>query len=298
MDVNLKKVEEFFKYDLKIKTVLYNIVPKEQYRYNKNSLIEYSDNLYECLNDIEFYLKKILTNFELNYTKFIDNLFNIYRDKLLKCNYDFDKLKIFYKACFSDMDTDFINNVRNNSAGYSFKDPIFLIEETNSINEILHVLHSSIVNNENYYSDIPILQQKYNDENYPIVLRGKDNVLVRKIYESFPNNMDCGNTEILSLSNNILLMVRDKGHALLIEISVSEEDCFIRYFIPKICNVKMINKLKGIKKIHENSTYAVGDFSSNFEEVPKEIINLIRKVPTDVNMFTESGQFYNDIKTK
>lgn len=299
MDTNIKKLEQFFKYDLEIKNILYNATPKEEYRYDKNSLIEYSDKLYKFLNDIEFDLKKILSDFKLDYKNFINKIFKIYRNKLLECDYNFDKLKIFYEVCFSNMNVDLIDNVRNNSAGYSFKNPIFLIEEASSINEILHVLHSSIINDETYYGNVPVLAQKYNDDNYPIILRGKDNALVRNIYESFPSNMDCGNTDILSLSNKILLMVRDKGHALSIEISVEEDSCLIRYFIPKICNIKMVNELKGIiNKVNENSSYAVGVFNVQMEAVPSEIINLIRKVPTDANMFSDGGKFYNEIKTK
>ena len=60
---NLDKMEKFFKYDIEIKNILYKSAPKEEYRYDRDSLIEYSNLLFTSINDIDFYLKNIVNNF-------------------------------------------------------------------------------------------------------------------------------------------------------------------------------------------------------------------------------------------
>ena len=48
-------------------------------------------------------------------------------------------------------------------------------------------------------------------------------------------------------------MIRDRGHALTIEITINNDKARIDYFIPKIININMINALSGANKVRENS---------------------------------------------
>lgn len=78
--------------------------------------------------------------------------------------------------------------------------------------------------------------------------------------------MNCGWTDIVSLGNNsCIIKVRDRGYALTIEISKVGENHRIEYFIPKLCNVEMINKLPGINKVNPDFVGATGKF-----EVPEQ----------------------------
>lgn len=42
----------------------------------------------------------------------------------------------------------------------------------------------------------------------------------------------------------LLMMVRDRGHALSIEITLNGQNARLEYFIPKVCNVDMVNNLQ------------------------------------------------------
>ena len=45
------------------------------------------------------------------------------------------------------------------------------------------------------------------------------------------------------------MMVRDLGHALSVDIDISKDDeIIVKYFVPKICNMDMIQALPGINK--------------------------------------------------
>ena len=87
-------------------------------------------------------------------------------------------------------------------------------------------------------------------------------------------------------------MIRDLGHALTIEIDIEDNKCMIRYFIPKICNIDMINSLKGVKKVKKGDNYTVGMFECTLEKLPFELVDFISKVPTDMDMYKEGGIFY------
>ena len=40
---SLENMEKFFKYDIEIKKIINKVVPKEEYKYNKETIMEYSD---------------------------------------------------------------------------------------------------------------------------------------------------------------------------------------------------------------------------------------------------------------
>ena len=294
MQENLQNIEKFFKYNFEIKKILYSTVPKEEYRYNKDALIEYSDKLFQALNDTEYYINVILEKFNFSNTDktYFQNFIKALKDELIKSGYDFNKLKNFYNVFFANMSEQLVNSVGENCVGYAMFNGISL-NEAKSINEILHVVHQTIINNQNVLQSLPKLEEKKNYENYEIVLYGKENIAARTLYESFPKELSCGDTDIVSLSNDrIIMMVRDRGHALSIEIEKENDRYYVRYFIPKICNVDMVNSLKGVNKVTKDSKYTVGVLETSLEKLPFEVVDFISKVPTDDHMFIEGGKFY------
>lgn len=54
------------------------------------------------------------------------------------------------------------------------------------------------------------------------------------------------------------MMVRDKGHVLSIEITYEDKDVVVEYFIPKLCNIDMVNVLPGVIKVNEDVPMNVG----------------------------------------
>lgn len=296
MDEELQNIEKFFKYNFEIKKILHTTIPKEEYKYSGDILIEYSDKLFQALNDVEYYMNVILEkfNFSNGDKTYFQNFIKALKDELIKSGYDFNKLKNFYNVFFANMSEQLVNSVGENCVGYSLIHGIPL-KEAKSINEILHVVHQTIVNNQNVLQSLPKLEEKKNNENYEIILYGKENIAARTLYESFPKELSCGFTDIVSLSNDrIIMMVRDRGHALSIEIEKENDKYYVRYFIPKICNIDMVNSLKGVNKVAKDSKYTVGVFETNLERLPFEIVDFISKVPTDADMFKEGGKFYTE----
>lgn len=64
------------------------------------------------------------------------------------------------------------------------------------------------------------LKEKNNDEGYSINLYGSDYDLAKEIFLRYPLEMSSGQADILRLKNSskVLIMVRDRGHALSIEL--------------------------------------------------------------------------------
>lgn len=281
----LKKMEKFFLSNLKIKKILNDSFPEEKYNYDQDSKMNYGDILYKSFRNIRDEFFKMTSSFlKPEIMEAIDKQFYLYEQEFLNCNYDYDKLKNLYKKYLSNMSEDLVNAVNENCKGYYLDRNINgLINNCTSVNELLHVLHSYVVNNEEYYQSMPKIAEKSNTIDEKIVLYGRDSELANNIFESIPIDLDMGSTDILSLNDGkkILIMIRDRGHALSIEIDDEEDKLWVHYFIPKICDVEEAQKIKGIGKINGLYGEAKGEFLSNKEEIIQEIIKLIDGVPVD-----------------
>lgn len=288
MEENLKKLEMFFNNDLKVKKILHELEPKESYKYNNDSCIEYGNKLYKSIEDIEFYIIQISNKFFPNEEQYCKNYFTALKSELLKVGYDFNKLSHFYNICLANMSEQLKNKIGENCVGYTIFSGVSF-NEAKSINELLHLMHQSIVNDETILHSMPQLGSKNNVFGYPITLYGLEKDISIDVYNNFPLDMDCGWTDIVSLENKIIMMVRDRGHALSIEIEKENDKYYVTYFIPKICNVDMVNKLRGVTKVKNNSKYTVGMFETTEENLPVELYDFIGKVPMDSDMNLSSG---------
>lgn len=298
MEENLNRMERFFKYNLEVKHILHQTVPKEENLYNKEYSIEYSDKMFKAINDIEYYINVMMKdyNFSKDDVKYFEHFIKALKQELIKCGYDYYKLKSFYEICISEMNEGLVNEVGENCVGYKIFRGVPL-SQAKTINEILHVVHQTVINNEAILTSLPKLQEKMNKEGFPITLYGKNSEISNKIFNAFPLELTCGFTEIVSLSNDtIIMMIRDRGHALSIEIEKSTDKYYVKYFIPKICNVDMVNSLKGVTKVTKESKYTVGLFSSTLDKLPLELIDFISKVPTDDHMVIEFNYLNEGIK--
>lgn len=283
MEENLKKLEIFFNNDLKVKKILHELEPKESYKYNNDSCIEYGNKLYKSIEDIAFYIIQIANKFFPNEEQYCKNYFTALKSELLKVGYDFNKLSHFYNICLANMSEEFVNKVGENCVGYTIFSGVSF-NEAKSINELLHLMHQSVINNEYVLHSMPKLDAKNNEFGYSITLYGVEKDLSKCIFDNFPLDMDCGWTDIVSLENKIIMMVRDRGHALSIEIEKENDKYYIKYFIPKICNVDMVNNLRGVTKVDNNSKYTVGIIQTIEENLPLELYDFISKVPMDSDM--------------
>ena len=95
-------------------------------------------------------------------------------------------------------------------------------------------------------------------------------------------------------------MVRDSGHALTIDIEEDKEKgkVFVKYFVPKICNIEKLNKLKGIHKIPTDAYWrdmsANGMYETSIDGFGTDIVNFIQEVPTDMDMEIDNSWIYQN----
>lgn len=223
----------------------------------------------------------------------IEEKFNEYESKILNCNYDYDRLYAVYEKNILNMTPHLEDILQENFYGASInRNERLVFSKCNTINDILHALHFYVVNNEQYYRGMPVINSKKNSNGYNIVLYGKENELADGLFDNFPDTMDVGSTDILSFDNRMMIMVRDKGHALSLDITKEDDKYRVSYFIPKVCNVEKVNQLRGVTKLNPETSNSFnstkGEFVVNRGSFSSEIIDFIDCVPTDSDMIIKS----------
>ena len=160
---------DFFKKDIEIKTTLINIVPKSTDEYNEESRLEYLDKIFSELKNIENQFNEIIKNFNIE-NKLKDS-FKTYFDKIKKeiselgYGSNHKKLQEIYQKIFTDMKPELLEKTKEIFRGYASENGGLeeipnIINEVGSINELLHVTHSSIVNDDILLESMPIKESK------------------------------------------------------------------------------------------------------------------------------------------
>ena len=280
------KLQHFFEMDLRLKKEMLKIAPSTEYT-DQVSVSRYADELDDFLMYAFSELKCVASDiFGLDsiVMKKINMLDYQTKSTFYSCGYDIDKLCELYKNQISNMKMDFINTVKEECVGYS-RGGTESIVKANTINEMLHYMHSYVVNNEDILQALPAINEKRNIYEYPITLRGYNVPVFDQLFTAFPVDLRVAWTDMVAISERKLLMlVRDRGHALSIEITLNGQNARLEYFIPKLCNVDMINNLPGVNRVNENSVGATGVVESSIEELPHTLYNFISKVPMDGDM--------------
>lgn len=283
---NLQKIETFFDYDMKIKKILSDLIPDKAYQFDTDVINKYYNKLYNSIDEITYYLEFICNMYSFD-LKYIKEFSNKVKQKLLNTSINMQSLSKFFEKYYSNIDEEFIDLLNRECFGYKLEKNISL-NEANTFNELIHLLHKKIVNDENILNEIPLIEEKENKNLEKIYLRGNMDEEALKIFISL-DDLDIGETNIISFKNKIIMMIRDVGHALSFEINkINDGKYLVGYFIPKICNFEMVNKLKGVRKVNENSKYTDGIFETN--TLASDIVDFISKVPTDLDMIREQKQ--------
>ena len=288
---NLEAMKEFFERDMKIKETLMSLAPTEADDYDELSRMEYVDKLEKGLDSLEYDTlaskKKFGFGEELNNT--IREYFANKKKSMAVGKYEAGICQKIYNSEFASMSENFIEEVKEGFVGYAFfsnpsKLPGF-VKKAKTVNELLHSIHSSIVNNDEILESMPQKGTKRNTIEEPITLYGEENEVAEKIFKEFPLEMDCGITDIVSLKNKVLMMIRDRGHALTIDMDTTNpKEVEVKYFVPKLCNEEMIRKLPGINESSITKSGASGFFVSDKDKITKDLFDFIEKVPTDGDM--------------
>ena len=285
---NLEAMKEFFERDMKIKETLMTLAPTEADDYDELSRMEYVDKLEKGLDSLEYdtlaSIKKFGFGEELNNT--IREYFANKKKSMAVGKYEAGICQKIYNLEFASMSENFVEEVKEGFVGYArFSNQSKFVRKAKTVNELLHSLHSSIVNNDEILESMPQIGTKRNTIEEPITLYGEENEVAEKIFKEFPLEMGCGITDIVSLKNKVLMMIRDRGHALTIDMDTTNlKEVEVKYFVPKLCNEEMIRKLPGINESSITKSGASGFFVSDKEKITKDLFNFIEKVPTDGDM--------------
>ena len=288
-DENLIKIQHFFEVDNRIKREMYRVAPpKDEDLLTNYSVKRYTDELEDAIlyAFCEFKcISKDLFGTRSEEFKRIKKLESAHKHMFYKCGYDTDRLREFYKAYISNMEPRFVDSVKDSCVGYSNRERTSPVEQAFSVNELLHFFHSYVMNNEDILQSLPIINTKNNDFNFPISLRGIECEEFNELFENFPTDLYVAWTDMIAISEKkLLMMVRDRGHALTIEITLNHGMARVDYFIPKICNVDMVNRLPGVNKVDNDSIAGTGVFEVEIDKLQETIYDFISKVPQDTDM--------------
>lgn len=295
-DERIIKLQHFFSVDTRIKKEIYDIAPQSLGEYTDEiSVSKYTNEL----NDSLIYIFSELKCVALDVFGKESSIFNkvCYLEQDIKtnfysCGFDIEKLKSFYQKYISNMEPSFIDDVKRSYIGYYFGGGgVSPLKKASTINEILHLMHSRIINSEGLLQSIPLLNEKDNQHNNTISLRGIRNPMFEQLFMMFPTDLDCGITDMVIINEKtLIMMVRDRGHALSIEVTLNKDNARIEYFIPKICNVGMVNKIPGVNKVNDDSIGTTGTIEVEVKDLPTALFNFISMVPTDMDIVHNYGR--------
>ena len=254
----------------------------------EEAIIKYLDKLFLEVKYIFTLFRNVANDF-LPHEDLLNKLNTLERNllnQLMNCGTDLNKIKKVYQMLISNMSKEFISSVKEECVGYTLGNVSKSIASASTINELLHFFHSYIINNEGILRNMPVLNNKKNMYDYPIVSRGIQSNLLSLIYDNFVLELDCGYTDIIGINDDhVIMMIRDFAHALTMEITTNEQNIVrIEYFIPKICNAEKVNQLLGVHKVSLDSSPRMATNGVLEVSIDKLIAlnDFISKVPTDI----------------
>lgn len=280
---NLDKLVEFLDRDVEVKKELLALAPEGWQ--GAEAGIEYSDRLDRGMADISENIEAMMAAYYPSET--LQGRLEEIAGDVVSAGAEMGRLEKVYREDFTGMSENFVTEVAKESGGYlMFKDPHRLDKEVRSVNEMLHLMHMSVMNNEGILKGLPIVAE--NEEGDTLYGREATEIATG-IFEGLEKDELSGEADIVALGERTLMMVRDRGHALSIDIQKDPDGrIYVNYFIPKICNVEKVNQLPGVRKVVEkpgerqtneatSGVFAVGTEA----EVPEKVLEFIAAVPTD-----------------
>lgn len=284
----LAAFRNFFKTDMRIKREMLEAAPSAADGYSADSGMKYVDTAYRTFRDFKHDFLGVARDFGFgnHVMKSTEDFFRRGEAGFAISDFGERSLQKLYRQEFSDMRPEFVEDVKDTFVGYTgFGNLSGVIQKAQTVNELLHAYHSCIMNSEGILQAVPAIAEKENDYHYRITLRGEDGGLGRQVYDAIPDDLDVGYTDIVSVDGHVMMMVRDRGHALTISGEADAQDpekIWVDYNIPKLCNEEMIKKLPGLAGYTQNG--ARGVFATTREGFGAAVADFIGKVPMDKDM--------------
>ena len=282
----IEELEYFFELDLKAKKLI------EMSRPNIYNLdpVDMKSNLLKSLNTERNILHQMVLYSKLDLLEDFDEIFSSIEEDINNCKDN--ELEEVYRNRILFLTPELVDSVKNNIVAGTSEESVSKyvpIKECRTVSDMLHYIHFYVSNNDKILKSVEQLDSKViNGEEIGVRLYGRENETAREIF----NNLPTDEQEIIEVSfkDHVLIMVRDRGHALTMDIQNEPNDNYrISYFIPKVCNINMVNNLKGVTKldpltgsIHDVTS---GEFVAKKDELTMEINNFIKSVPTDDDIY-------------
>lgn len=284
----LAALKDFFRLDMAIKNEMMRLAPEETDMYSEESRVDYADKVFKGYKDMEWRFQKINEDFRLTSPETIEKFFREGEQDFAIGKYDGAAVKGLYEQNITRMRKEFVEEVKKQCFGYGINDSGEVLGQAQSVNELLHACHSAIMNNEEILQKVPALAKKREGGYEEIALRGEESGIGRQIFEAIPEEINAGPIDIVSVDERAIMMVRDRGHALVVQAEAFEpgsKQVLVNYNIPKIINREMVEQLPGVDKITEAG--ANGKFVCAADEVGEKVKEFIEMVPTDADLVFE-----------
>lgn len=283
---SIQELERFFELDLIVKKLIESSRPNI---YGSN-VVDLEEDLLKTIETFRKAINQMLFLSRLDLEEEFNTRLNRIKSDIENCDFNINKLLFTYENDILRMSDNFEESLENNIHGFSLQETLFVpLRYCNTVNDMLHYVHFYVINNDKIMASMNLLDAKYEDE-YNIGgyrLYGRESAEARNIFNNLPENE--ARIDEVSFNNHILIMVRDRGHALSIDINKENDDNYrVSYFIPKVCNVDMVNSIKGVKKINpdyqDSFSSTHGEFVVKKDNLGTEIRDFITSVPTDRNI--------------
>lgn len=221
----------------------------------------------------------------------------------IKAGLDWQLLRSTYANDVAAMSADYVRRVADTI--YSFMDMSDtsiqsiqeLIHDSHSFNELLHLTHSYVMNNDELRDALELWSDSNNEGHYIRGL-GRRNEIAEGIYQKFLEAWRLGDNyaregwrhkapiavDIVLAGNILHIVVRDYGHSLNLVMNTvpdQQDNILIQYHMSKVPNEAMVYQLPGISTVRR--TYASGQWLASSKNIGGEIINFVKQVPTDID---------------
>jgi hypothetical protein len=288
----LESLKEFLEADMKTKAAQDRLFPNGMDLYDDESIFKYIERVLRALDDIEEnFLKmiraeKINPEYGLAFSTRIQNIRNAVNNFFYSyAKQGGSKILEFINKEISYMRPEFVQSVNKGFVGYYLFYGADVLEPK-TINECVHYIHSLVINNDYLYKRIPTVESFKPDKNYVYSYRGIKTPIGDELFEQLQKeHIDSDIIDIINLENTILIMGRNLGHAAVIEVDTTDPNrVFVKYSIPKNTNPEKMSKVRGLKV--NNELFGKGDFGTTIDTCVKDIIGLMKSIPTDADIKT------------
>ena len=158
----LEMLSKFMEVNMHVKNTLMKMAPDATSNYSQETKMKYMDKLWhytDILKDDFMIISKLYPSYVRE--QFVNKFFNNLNRKIENFSYRYDSVNDFFNKYYADISDKVINDVNENFCGYSMMVGLSsVLQECQTINEILHTIHAYITQTEFVYENTPNIAEK------------------------------------------------------------------------------------------------------------------------------------------